>query len=59
MTARMGLALLPLLAIVPLSGCIATESHSNVGIEGAPAKADTRLLEAGAATLQSHPPSPP
>lgn len=56
MTARMGVALLPLLAILPLSGCIGTESHSNVGTEGAPSKADTRLLEAGAATLQSHPP---
>lgn len=56
MIARTGLALLPLLAILPLGGCIAAKSHSNVGTEGAPTKADTRMLEAGAASLQSHAP---
>lgn len=56
MSARIGAALLPLLAILPLAGCTATDSHSNVGTEGAPAQADTRLLEAGAATLQTQPP---
>lgn len=56
MTARTGVMLLPLLATLHLSGCAAGESHSNVAVEGAPKKADTRLLDAGAAALQSHPP---
>lgn len=56
MMVRTGMMLLPLLATLQLSGCAATQSPSNVGVEGAEKKADTRLLEAGAAALQSHPP---
>jgi len=56
MLMRIRLTLLPLLATLPLSACLGTASHSNVGTEGAPSKADTRLLEAGAAALQSQPP---
>lgn len=55
MVARMGL-MLPLLAGLSLAGCVTGQSQSNVGVEGAAKKADTRLLDAGAAALQSQPP---
>lgn len=55
MIGRTGSAL-SLLALLQASGCSTTASHSNVGVEGRPTQADTRLLDAGAAILQSHPP---
>ena len=49
-------ALSAVLAVLSISACVGGRSHSNVGTEGRPAEADTRLLDAGAAVLQSRPP---